>query len=147
MEQTSMTTGKVFARELCDGQEVDSVFVVQECVRRQKRNGEAFLKLQLGDKSGRFECVVWESVEEATSCATAGSAAGPPVAYEKMAAALDELIATVQRHHLRELLLRLLDPSGEVGRRWHQAPAAKHYHQAYRHGLLEHCLTVAQGVG
>src|SRR5918999_2670527 len=73
MEQTSMTTGKVFARDLCDGQEVDSVFVVQECVRRQKRNGEAFLKLQLGDKSGRFECVVWEGVEEATSCATAGS--------------------------------------------------------------------------
>ena len=26
------------------------------------------------------------------------------------------------------------------------APAAKHYHQAYRHGLLEHCLTVAQAV-
>ncbi|HEY6399042.1 MAG TPA: HD domain-containing protein, partial [Solirubrobacteraceae bacterium] len=24
---------------------------------------------------------------------------------------------------------------------------AKHYHQAYQHGLLEHCLTVAQGVG
>jgi 3'-5' exoribonuclease len=26
------------------------------------------------------------------------------------------------------------------------APAAKHYHQAYRHGLLEHCLGVAQAV-
>ena len=26
------------------------------------------------------------------------------------------------------------------------APAAKHYHQAYRHGLLEHSLTVAQAV-
>src|SRR5207344_534333 len=25
-------------------------------------------------------------------------------------------------------------------------PAAKLYHQAYVHGLLEHCLTVAQGV-
>ena len=25
-------------------------------------------------------------------------------------------------------------------------PAAKHYHQAYRHGLIEHCLSVAQGV-
>src|SRR3712207_9536762 len=30
--------------------------------------------------------------------------------------------------------------------RWREAPAAKHYHQAYRHGLLEHCLSVAQGV-
>ncbi len=26
------------------------------------------------------------------------------------------------------------------------APAAKYYHQAYRHGLLEHCLGVAQAV-
>ena len=30
--------------------------------------------------------------------------------------------------------------------RYRDAPAAKHYHQAYRHGLLEHSLTVAQAV-
>jgi 3'-5' exoribonuclease len=30
--------------------------------------------------------------------------------------------------------------------RYEVAPAAKYYHQAYRHGLLEHCLGVAQGV-
>ena len=30
--------------------------------------------------------------------------------------------------------------------RYRDAPAAKRYHQAYRHGLLEHCLTVAQAV-
>ena len=34
----------------------------------------------------------------------------------------------------------------ESGRLYHEAPAAKYYHQAYRHGLLEHCLSVAQGV-
>jgi 3'-5' exoribonuclease len=33
-----------------------------------------------------------------------------------------------------------------VWRRWSEAPAAKHYHQAYKHGLFEHCLSVAQGV-
>ena len=33
-----------------------------------------------------------------------------------------------------------------IGRRWRVAPAAKYYHQAYRHGLLEHSLSVAQGV-
>jgi 3'-5' exoribonuclease len=71
---------------------------------------------------------------------------GPPVPYEKMAAALQELIDTVQRPELRELLRRLLSPDSEVGRRWHDAPAAKYYHQAYRRGLLEHCLSVAQGV-
>jgi 3'-5' exoribonuclease len=182
MEQTSLTAAKAFARDLCDGQEVDSVFVVQECNRREKRNGECFLKLQLADSSGRFECVVWDDVEAVASCAKVGAVVrvsgryavstrygasltaktlraasegeydpadlseGPPVAYEEMAAALEELIATVHRTHLRELLLRLLDPDTEIGRRWHQAPAAKYYHQAYRHGLLEHCLTVAQGV-
>jgi 3'-5' exoribonuclease len=31
--------------------------------------------------------------------------------------------------------------------RYRDAPAAKRYHQAYRHGLLEHSLTVAQAVG
>jgi 3'-5' exoribonuclease len=29
---------------------------------------------------------------------------------------------------------------------YRELPAAKHYHQAYRHGLLEHCLTVTQAV-
>ena len=37
-------------------------------------------------------------------------------------------------------------PSGELWERFRDAPAAKHYHQAYRHGLLEHTLSVAQGV-
>ena len=39
---------------------------------------------------------------------------------------------------------------GENSATWtdyRDAPAAKRYHQAYRHGLLEHCLTVAQAVG
>ena len=33
-----------------------------------------------------------------------------------------------------------------MAERWRAAPAAKVYHQAYRHGLLEHSLSVAQGV-
>jgi 3'-5' exoribonuclease len=39
---------------------------------------------------------------------------------------------------------------GEGSATWtlyREAPAAKRYHQAYRHGLLEHSLTVAQAVG
>ena len=182
MEQTTLTAAKAFVRDLQDGQEVDSVFVVQELSRRQKRNGEPFLKLWLGDASGRLEAVVWDGVEEVAACAAPGAvvragglytvdprygacltvralrAAEPgefqpadlaetaPVEYDKLAAGLEELIATVQQPHLRELLRRLLDPATEVGRRWHEAPAAKYYHQAYRHGLLEHCLSVAQGV-
>jgi 3'-5' exoribonuclease len=70
----------------------------------------------------------------------------PPVPYEQMAAELSELIETIQRPHLRELLARLVDRTTETGAAYHTAPAAKYYHQAYRHGLLEHCLSVAQGV-
>ena len=66
--------------------------------------------------------------------------------YEEMAADLDALIETIQRPHLRTLLARLIDRSTETGAAYHSAPAAKYYHQAYRHGLLEHCLSVAQGV-
>ncbi|HEX2234118.1 MAG TPA: HD domain-containing protein [Thermoleophilaceae bacterium] len=182
MEQTTLTATKAFVRDLQDGQEVDSVFVVQELARRQKRNGEPFLKLWLGDASGRVEAVVWDGIDEVAGCAAPGAvvrtkgnyaidpryggcltvramraanegeyepadlAEGPPIAYREMAAALDELIGTVRQPHLRELLARLIDPRTEIGRRWHEAPAAKHYHQAYRHGLLEHCLSVAQGV-
>jgi 3'-5' exoribonuclease len=59
---------------------------------------------------------------------------------------LRELIATVQRPHLRALLDGLLGPGAETWERFRDAPAAKHYHQAYRHGLLEHSVTVAQAV-
>jgi 3'-5' exoribonuclease len=71
---------------------------------------------------------------------------GPLRGAEQMEGDLRELIATIQEPHLRVLLERTL---GERSRLWagfRVAPAAKYYHQAYRHGLLEHCLGVAQAV-
>jgi 3'-5' exoribonuclease len=68
-----------------------------------------------------------------------------PIPYGQMVSDLEELIGTVQEPSLRELLRRLLC-EGEVAERWRVAPAAKIYHQAYPHGLLEHSLSVAQGV-
>src|SRR5690348_17974383 len=59
---------------------------------------------------------------------------------------LRELIATVQCVHLRALLERVFDHGTETWAAFREAPAAKRYHQAYRHGLLEHSLTVAQAV-
>jgi len=64
----------------------------------------------------------------------------------QMEADLRELVATVQSPHLRTLLDRVFAPGSETWRRFREAPAAKYYHQAYRHGLLEHALSVAQGV-
>jgi 3'-5' exoribonuclease len=63
-----------------------------------------------------------------------------------MEADLRELIATVREPHLAQLLDRILGPRSELWPRYRDAPAAKRFHQAYRHGLLEHCLSVAQGV-
>ncbi len=71
---------------------------------------------------------------------------GPPRSAEQMEADLRALLDTVQDDHLRALLDALLADGSPVWDRFRRAPAAKHYHQAYRHGLLEHCLTVAQGV-
>ena len=42
--------------------------------RRQKKNGEEFLKLQLGDASGAIEAVVWEDVDEIAGEARLGTA-------------------------------------------------------------------------
>ena len=59
-------------------------------------------------------------------------AEGPPVAVEQLEVDLRELLATIQN-----LMLTALDwifrPDSELYRRW-IAPAAKYYHQAYRHG-------------
>jgi 3'-5' exoribonuclease len=185
MEQAILiptVTEKVFARDMVDGQQVETVFVVREVSRRAKRNGDAFLKLQLGDVTGRVEGVCWDSVEAVADVAAPGTVVmvqgtystddrfgstltvrsvraaaedefdpqdlheSAPVPVAQMEADLRELIATVQCPHLRQLLDRFLAPDGRIWNRWSVWPAAKHYHQAYRHGLLEHCLSVAQGV-
>src|ERR1700751_2173568 len=57
-----------------------------------------------------------------------------------------EPLATVPSPHILRLLKLVFDEASPVWACYRDAPAAKHYHQAYRHGLLEHCLTVTQAV-
>jgi 3'-5' exoribonuclease len=71
---------------------------------------------------------------------------GPPRAVDHMEADLRALVATVRNPHLRALLEAFFGERSETWALYRIAPAAKHYHQAYLHGLLEHCLTVAQAV-
>jgi 3'-5' exoribonuclease len=71
---------------------------------------------------------------------------GPPRSVTGMETALRDLVAQVQNPHLSELLDRVLGPDAETWPAYRDAPAAKRYHQAYRHGLLEHSLGVAEGV-
>jgi 3'-5' exoribonuclease len=65
---------------------------------------------------------------------------------DQMEQDLRELIATVQSPHLGRLLERLLGRGTPTWALFRDAPAAKRYHHAYRHGLLDHSLTVAQAV-
>jgi 3'-5' exoribonuclease len=70
----------------------------------------------------------------------------PAEDVDEMEKDLRRLIETVQNHFLRRVLGELFGPGSETWQRFRAAPAAKHYHQAYRHGLLEHTLSVGQAV-
>jgi 3'-5' exoribonuclease len=72
---------------------------------------------------------------------------GPPRAADQMESDLRALIGTVQNPYLRRLLSVVFAERSQIWASYREAPAAKRYHQAYRHGLLEHSLTVAQAVG
>jgi 3'-5' exoribonuclease len=185
MSQTSLeiaSPSKAFVRDLCDGQQVESPFVVRDRVRRQKRNGESFIKLQLGDATGSVEGVIWDSVDEAAAVAEPGAVVvvlgrysvdqrygscitvhalreappgsfdlrdlmdAPALSVDVMKSRLEELLSHIRNQDLARLLGRFFGERSDLFRRWVDAPAAKHYHQAYKHGLFEHCLSVAEGV-
>jgi 3'-5' exoribonuclease len=71
---------------------------------------------------------------------------GPLRGVEQMEREIRELLGTVQEPHLLLLLERVFGEDSELWAGYRVAPAAKYYHQAYEHGLLEHCLGVAQAV-
>jgi 3'-5' exoribonuclease len=71
---------------------------------------------------------------------------GPPRSPAQMEADLRELVSTVQDPDLHRLLEVVFGEGSATWARYRAAPAAKRFHQAYRHGLLEHSLSVAQAV-
>jgi 3'-5' exoribonuclease len=71
---------------------------------------------------------------------------GPQRSAALMEADLRELVSTVQDRDLRRLLDAVFGTDAPTWTRYRVAPAAKRFHQAYRHGLLEHSLSVAQAV-
>ena len=169
-------------RDLSDGDQVNNAFVVRERERRQKRNGEDFLRVVLADKTGTVPAIAWDGVAECFEICAPGSivlvqgsfaihpqfgkqiklaavraagpgeydaeqlAEGPGRSVELLETDLRELIGTVQNASLRSLLDRFFGAETESWARFREAPAAKHYHQAYAGGLLEHTLSVAQAV-
>ena len=65
---------------------------------------------------------------------------------KQMESEVRELLATIHNRYLRRLLEGVFGEDSELWPIYRVAPAAKYYHQAYQHGLLEHCLLVAQAV-
>jgi len=169
-------------RDLEDGQRVRGVYAVRARELRRKRNGDAWLRLSVGDATGTAEAVCWEGAEELYALCGSGSAVhvtgvfemserwgakikiaklrgaepdefeaddlapGSEVDVAELEAGLRQLLATVQDPELGHLLDRFFGEDSATWPRLRDAPAAKTYHQAYRHGLLEHTLSVAQAV-
>ena len=169
----------MFVRELEDGQTVDQTLMVREREPRRKRDGSAYLRMVLADRTGTLSAVLWDATPAAADAAEPGRAVrvagtyvvhsryGPQLTIEALEAAdpgeysveelldgptrdaagleadLRDLIATVRNDHLHD---RLLGEGSELWPAFRVAPATKYYHQAYRHGLLEHTVGVAQGV-
>jgi 3'-5' exoribonuclease len=176
------SNGDRSVRDLADGESVAAIFVVRERNRLTKKNGEDFIKLIVGDRTGNVEAVAWDDVEECFEVSAPGAivhlegrhkvysqygasitideirvarpdefdpdqlAEGPAVEVERLEQDLRELLPTVQNPYLRQLLDRFFSPGSPIWARFRDAPAAKYYHQAYRHGLLDHTLSVAQAV-
>lgn len=67
-----------------------------------------------------------------------------PVGAAELAERLAALLDSVQQPHVRALLERAFDGSRDPGATFAVAPAAVRNHHAYRHGLLEHSLIVAE---
>ena len=55
---------RVFLSDLSDGDAVATTFAVRERSRLTRRNGDDFVKLILGDRTGTVEGVAWDAVDE-----------------------------------------------------------------------------------
>ena len=161
----------MLVRDLVDGQEIDQVLLVR---RRTRCDVAEHIELSLGDRTGSIAAAVADELgalcEPGSAVRVSGRldsdrlavhslrAAhegeyalgdlldGPHRAAGGMEADLRELVGTIQDPHLRALLELVFGPGAPTWGQFRDAPAAKRYHQAYRHGLLEHSLSVAQAV-
>jgi 3'-5' exoribonuclease len=158
-------------RELADGCEVAQALLVRAVERDE---GTQRVKLVLGDRTGTV-CAIAprgsatggalhpgdvvfvtgrlanaELALRSLRPASAGEYSdedlhdGPAHDIAQLESDLKELLATVQNPHLRLLLNSVF---AETWAGYRDSPAGKRYHHAYRHGLLEHSLSVAQAVG
>lgn len=61
--------GKVFVADIKEGEQVEGVFLVDNCLKRLSKNNRAFQKFYLSDKTGHIEAVAWdETMEKNPDC-------------------------------------------------------------------------------
>jgi 3'-5' exoribonuclease len=153
-------------REFAEGTEVSQPLLIREVDRHSDH-----LKLVLGDRSGTVPALAPPSAGQhcrlgevvfVTAIFTGAQLTvhtlrpardgeyahsdlhdGPAHAVDQMERDLRELVGTIQNPHLRALLSAVFAESWSG---YLEAPAGKRFHHAYRHGLLEHSLSVAQSV-
>jgi 3'-5' exoribonuclease len=58
--------GKTFIADLIEGDSVTSFFLVKQAQVRQRRSGDPYLSMVLGDRTGEMAAVMWEGVQEAS---------------------------------------------------------------------------------
>ena len=154
-------------RQFAEGCEVAQALLVRSIERR-----DGHLELILGDRTGSVPAIAGHGAGEACRPGAVAFVAGtlsdgrlvlhalrpardgeyapedlfdgPARELGQMESDMRELLTTVQNPHLRRLLSAVF---ADTWAAYRDAPAAKRYHQAYRHGLLEHSLSVAQAVG
>jgi 3'-5' exoribonuclease len=170
-------------RQFAEGIELAQPLLVKDAELRRRRDGNEFLRLRLGDRTGTVTAVVEGELLASLEPPRPGEVVhvtgrvvvhprfgaelelsavrpahpgefvraeledGPMRSAEQLEADLRDLVATVRNPHLQRVLGAVFGAETTIWRSFRDAPAAKHYHQAYRHGLLEHALTVAQAVG
>ena len=71
---------------------------------------------------------------------------GPTTPAAELEGELATLLASVRDQHLNALMETLLGADSPTGQAFRVAFAAKYNHHAYRSGLLEHSIAVAQAV-
>src|SRR6476660_7915637 len=149
----------MFVREMQDGCEVEQALLVRDV---QARDGR--VRLTLADRTGALRAVAPDGIAPAPRgaavwvCGRVGGAElvvtslrpaeeheydladlldGPPKPVEELERDLREVVATIQDPQLVRLLDAILGEGSPTWRAYRAWPAAKRYHQAYRHGLLE----------
>src|SRR5271170_4600209 len=150
-----------YLSDLKPNQVFTATFLVHGKDVRQKKSGEPYLSLQLGDRTGEIDAKMWDNVAEVVDTFERDDFVKVKgllqifqnrlqMTVHKMARVLDADVdfadffpASTRDPHLRALLEAFLNDE-PLARMYRTAPAAKHVHHAFLGGLLEHVLSVCR---